>query len=78
MEIQGESVGSSVEFASPERRLLMDRPRQRNGFYPLDVVDKLEEATMPKVEAYMKIKIAAGKNNGCTLETAGVRREWYV
>jgi tyrosinase len=52
--------------------------RQRNGFYPLDVVDKLEEATMPKVEEYMAKKIAAGKNNGCTLETAGVRREWYV
>ncbi len=52
------------------------RPRQRNGFYPLDVVDKLEEATMPKIEAYMNAKIAAGKNNGCTLENAGVRREW--
>lgn len=49
---------------------------QRNGFYPLDVVDKLEEATMTKVEAYMAKKIAAGKNNGCTLENAGVRREW--
>jgi len=42
----------------------------------LDIVDKLEEATMPKVEAYMAKKIAAGKNNGCTLENAGVRREW--
>ncbi|KAK4032259.1 hypothetical protein C8A01DRAFT_20647 [Parachaetomium inaequale] len=49
---------------------------QRNGFYPLDVVDKLEEATMTKVEAYMAKKVAAGKNNGCTLENAGVRREW--
>ena len=42
----------------------------------MDIVDKLEEATMPKVEAYMAKKIAAGKNNGCTLENAGVRREW--
>ncbi|KAK4171012.1 hypothetical protein QBC36DRAFT_295759 [Triangularia setosa] len=49
---------------------------QRNGFYPLDVVDKLEETTMTNVEAYMSKKIAAGKNNGCTLENAGVRREW--
>lgn len=49
---------------------------QRNGFYPLDVVDKLEETTMSNVEAYMNKKIAAGKNNGCTLEKAGVRREW--
>ncbi|GAW20786.1 hypothetical protein ANO14919_102970 [Xylariales sp. No.14919] len=48
----------------------------RNPVYPLDVVDKLEEATMPKVEAYMAEKIAAGKNNKCTLETAAVRREW--
>jgi len=33
---------------------------------------------MPKVEAYMDKKIAAGKNNNCTLANAGVRREWYV
>jgi len=33
---------------------------------------------MTNVDAYMTKKIAAGKNNGCTLETAGVRREWYV
>jgi len=52
--------------------------RQRNGYYPLDVVDKLEETTMANVDAYMTKKIAAGKNNGCTLEKAGVRREWYV
>jgi len=32
---------------------------------------------MTKVDEYMTKKIAAGKNNGCTLETAGVRREWY-
>jgi len=42
------------------------------------VVDKLEETLMTNVDAYMTKKIAAGKNNGCTLETAGVRREWYV
>ncbi|KAI0541728.1 Di-copper centre-containing protein [Xylaria digitata] len=48
----------------------------RNPVYPLDVVDKFEEATMPKVDAYMTKKIAAGKNNNCTLETAAVRREW--
>jgi tyrosinase len=33
---------------------------------------------MTKVDAYMDKKIAAGKNNGCTLENAGVRREWYA
>jgi len=33
---------------------------------------------MVKVDEYMTKKIAAGKNNGCTLENAGVRREWYV
>jgi tyrosinase len=43
----------------------------------MDLVDKLEETTMTKVEEYMAKKIAAGKNNGCTLEKAGVRREWY-
>lgn len=50
--------------------------RDRNPNYPLDVVDKLEEATMPKVETWLDEKIAAGKNNECTLETASVRREW--
>lgn len=38
----------------------------------------MEEATMPNVDAYMAKKIAAGKNNGCTLENAAVRREWFV
>ena len=33
---------------------------------------------MNNVDAYMTKKIAAGKNDSCTLETAGVRREWYV
>jgi len=33
---------------------------------------------MANVDAYMTKKIAAGKNNNCTLETAGVRREWYI
>ncbi|OAA60507.1 putative domain, di-copper centre [Niveomyces insectorum RCEF 264] len=31
---------------------------------------------MPNVDAYMQKKIAAGKNNNCTLENAAVRREW--
>lgn len=33
---------------------------------------------MPKVAAWMDKKIAAGKNNNCTLENAAVRREWSV
>ena len=33
---------------------------------------------MPKVEAWMAKKTAAGKNNNCTLEKAAVRREWFV
>ncbi|KAI1652510.1 Di-copper centre-containing protein [Daldinia decipiens] len=48
----------------------------RNPNYPLDVVDKLEEATMPKVEAWLAKKIATETNNNCTLENAVVRREW--
>ncbi|KAI1179611.1 hypothetical protein F4777DRAFT_600403 [Nemania sp. FL0916] len=48
----------------------------RNPVYPLDLVDKYEEATMPKVDAWVAEKIAAGKNNECTLENAAVRREW--
>ncbi|KAL7627948.1 hypothetical protein AAE478_002144 [Parahypoxylon ruwenzoriense] len=48
----------------------------RNPNYPLDVVDKLEEAIMPNVEAWVAKKITAGENNNCTLENAAVRREW--
>ncbi|KAI1371809.1 Di-copper centre-containing protein [Hypoxylon crocopeplum] len=48
----------------------------RNPAYPLDVVDLLEEATMPMVEDYVTRKITAGLNNNCTLENAVVRREW--
>lgn len=43
----------------------------RNGQYPLDVVDKLHESTIPKVEAWM-----AKKKGNCTLENAAIRREW--
>ncbi|KAI0401352.1 hypothetical protein F4802DRAFT_428736 [Xylaria palmicola] len=48
----------------------------RNPVYPLDVVEKFADATLPKIEAYLNKKIAAGKNNKCTLETLAVRREW--
>ncbi|KAK4227267.1 hypothetical protein QBC38DRAFT_536577 [Podospora fimiseda] len=48
----------------------------RNPAYKLDVVDILANATMAKVEAYLERKIAAGKNNGCTLDTVVVRQEW--
>jgi tyrosinase len=48
----------------------------RNPAYPLDVVDQLEEVTMPKVEAWMAKR--AGNTNNCTLENAAVRREWYA
>lgn len=52
--------------------------RQRNPAYPLDVVDKLEAATMPSIEAWMQKKIAGGMNNKCTMENAAIRREWSV
>ncbi|KAI1126875.1 hypothetical protein F5Y10DRAFT_293325 [Nemania abortiva] len=48
----------------------------RNPVYPLDSVDKLEADMMPKVDEWVAKKIAEGKNNKCTLETAAVRREW--
>ncbi|OTA98759.1 hypothetical protein M426DRAFT_17083 [Hypoxylon sp. CI-4A] len=48
----------------------------RNPVYPLDEVDQMEEATMPKVDAYVADRIATNTNNNCTLETAAVRREW--
>lgn len=48
----------------------------RNPVYPLDDVDKLEEATMPKVDDWVNKKILDGSNNGCTMDNAVVRREW--
>ena len=56
----------------------MNSSRIRNPYYPLDVVDKLEEATMPKIDEYVAQRIAANTNNNCTLENAVVRREWFV
>ena len=50
--------------------------RVRNPAYKLDIVDILANETMAKVEAYLERKAAAGKNNGCTLDTVTVRREW--
>lgn len=47
----------------------------RNALYPLDVVDELEAATMPKVEEWMATKPST---SNCTLENAAIRREWYV
>ncbi|KAI0839694.1 hypothetical protein F5Y06DRAFT_12775 [Hypoxylon sp. FL0890] len=58
--------------------LQLTKRRIRNPYYPLDVVDKLEETTMPNVDAWLAKKIAANKNNNCTLENAAVRREWCV
>lgn len=46
----------------------------RNEKFPLDVVDKLHESTIPKVEAWMAKK----KAGNCTLENAAIRREWYA
>ncbi len=57
---------------------MLSDSRTRNPNYPPDLVDKLRDATMDKVEAYMAVKAAAGKNNKCTLENAAVRREWSV
>ena len=58
--------------------LTRELSRVRNPAYPLDVVDDLEEATMPNVEAFLAKKIEAGTNNNCTLENAAIRREWFV
>lgn len=33
---------------------------------------------MPKVDDWLDKKISNGSNNGCTMENAVVRREWYV
>lgn len=33
---------------------------------------------MPKVEEWLDKKIEDGSNNGCTMDNAVVRREWYI
>ncbi|ORY12827.1 hypothetical protein BCR34DRAFT_481904 [Clohesyomyces aquaticus] len=48
--------------------------RQKNPFYPLDEVDKLEEANLAKFEAYLAKTNASA--HGCTLENAVKRMEW--
>jgi tyrosinase len=50
--------------------------RRSDGFpYPLDDVDKLEEASLAKYEAYL---VKKNSTHGCTLETAAKRQEWYA
>ncbi|KAF2824959.1 Di-copper centre-containing protein [Ophiobolus disseminans] len=49
--------------------------RRSDGFpYPLDDVDKLEEASLAKYEAYLAKK---NDTHGCTLENASKRQEWH-
>jgi tyrosinase len=49
--------------------------RRSDGFpYPLDEVDKLEEASLAKYETYLAKR---NNTNGCTLENAAKRQEWY-
>lgn len=56
--------------------MLKYKSSRSDGFpYPLDDVDKLEESSLAKFEAYL------AKKNGttsCTLEKAAKRQEWYV
>ncbi|KAK4651006.1 hypothetical protein QC762_700690 [Podospora pseudocomata] len=49
---------------------------KRNPAFPLDVVDKLQDETMPKVQAWLDKQHKAGKATNCTLENAAVRQEW--
>ncbi|KAK8017006.1 Tyrosinase-like protein orsC [Apiospora rasikravindrae] len=41
--------------------------------YPADVVDKLRDSSLNKLETYSSSNLAGG---ACTLETASIRREW--
>ncbi|KAL2142548.1 hypothetical protein VTI28DRAFT_1051 [Corynascus sepedonium] len=60
-------------WAGPvQKRWQPDVPR--NPDYPLDEVDKLEESIMPNVEEWVTTR--TGTFGSCTLETAGIRREW--
>ncbi|KAI1088384.1 hypothetical protein F5B19DRAFT_428377 [Rostrohypoxylon terebratum] len=68
--------GAAIEVPRPRSDYVSKIEIIRNPVYPLDVVDKLEEATMPKVDEWVAQKIAANTNNNCTLENAAVRREW--
>ncbi|KAH7381499.1 hypothetical protein DE146DRAFT_637229 [Phaeosphaeria sp. MPI-PUGE-AT-0046c] len=61
--------------AGPTKTSSFTLNRRSDGFpYPLDDVDKLEEASLGKYEAYLAKK---PNNNGCTLETAAKRQEWH-
>ena len=73
-----ESSASRVRWcpsnAVPKASLSDTVSSPRNPAYPLDVVDKLQDTTMTKVQAWMAKR--AGKTNNCTLENAAIRREW--
>jgi len=45
------------------------------GPYPRDTVDKLQDAGMEKLKAYLAAHPA---KSGCTLANAAQRKEWYV
>jgi len=42
--------------------------------YPPDVVDELAKESLPKIEEWL----AKNPQEGCTLETAVRRKEWFV
>ncbi|KAF2205686.1 Di-copper centre-containing protein [Delitschia confertaspora ATCC 74209] len=61
--------------AGPTKRRSTLRERV-NGPYPLDVVDKLQEASLPKFDAYLKKNSTKNASGGCTLDNAARRLEW--
>lgn len=64
--VRAESWQSKIQLAQSSR----------NPAYPLDSVDKLADAALPKVEAWLEKKAAADGNFNCTAENVVVRREW--
>ncbi|KAK0646828.1 hypothetical protein B0T16DRAFT_391194 [Cercophora newfieldiana] len=69
--LAGAASGSVIQKKQAEK-FSFKNVAIRNAQFPLDVVDKLHESTIPKVEAWMATK----KKGNCTLENAAIRREW--
>lgn len=65
-------ASTSGETSSTTRPNL--KPTTRRRAYPADVVDKIRDSSMKKLETYLQHNPAPG----CTVETAAIRREWWV
>ena len=74
------SSESSAETDVEESTTLAAPAPTYTRTFPADLLDQLQDASMPKLAEYNAHRAALSKRQStkCTLENAMVRREWYV